>query len=426
MKSYLEKTEHYLQNHLIPFWADRVVDKQFGGFQTNYDRNGNRTAITEKSFLAQGRSLFTISHAIRCGYNWPKGEWALEQGVDFLFKNYKDDEYDGYYWIVDENGSVLDENKVIYGHAFLIYGLSEYALLTGSEKAKSEAIRLFDLLQGQIKDNEYGGYFEHYSRKFEPIKARNDIGIFKSLDVHMHLMEAFTTLVELTGEDVHKKALIEINQLIFDKMIHTETGTGISMFTQDWTPIANVELDTVWGADRFDENGKSTSITSYGHNIEFAWLFLLSQDALNIPRQKSINEMTKIYKHTYIYGIDWEYGGLYVEGERKGNVTESNKEFWQQAEGMVGFLDAYLLTNDDKYLDAFKNIHDFVFTKMINWDVGEWFALLDEKGTVTWDYMGTSWKTLYHTVRGMCESANRLKRIVKETESTPLESVVTS
>ena len=426
LRSYLENTEHYLQNHLIPFWADRLVDKQFGGFQTNYDRNGNRTAVTEKSFLAQGRSIFTISHAIRCGYDWPNYEQTLTLGIEFLFKHYRDFEYDGYYWIVDEDGTVLDDNKVIYGHAFLIYGLSEYALLSGSEKAKTEAIRLFDLLQEQIKDNEYGGYFEHYNRTFEPIKARNDIGIFKSLDVHMHLMEAFTTLVELTGDNAHKKALEEINQLIFDKMIHPETGTGISMFTQDWAPIANVELDTVWGADRFDENGKTTSITSYGHNIEFAWLYLLSQDALGKPRKNSVMEMSKIYEHTYYNGIDWANGGLYVEGERDGNVTETNKEFWQQAEGMVGFLDAYLLTKDEKYLDAFINIHDFVFTKMINWNVGEWFALLDEKGTVTWDYMGTNWKTLYHTVRGMCESANRLKRIIKKSDSTPLETIATS
>lgn len=426
MKSFLEKTEHYLQNHLIPFWANRVVDKQFGGFQTNYDRNGDRTDITEKSFLAQGRSLFTISHAVRSGYNWPNYKQVLKQGVDFLFEHYIDKENDGYYWIVDEDGSVLDDNKIIYGHAFLIYGLSEYVLLTGDESAKNEAVRLFDLLQDRIKDNKYGGYFEHYNRTFEPIKARNDIGIFKSFDVHMHLMEAFTTLVELTEDDAHKKALNEINTLIFDKMIHPETGTGISMFTQDWTPIANVELDTVWGADRFDENGKSISITSYGHNIEFAWLYLLSQDALNIPRIQSRNEMAKIYEHTYNNGIDWANGGLYVEGEREGNVTETNKEFWQQAEGMVGFLDAYLMTKDEKYLDAFKNIHNFVFTKMINWDVGEWFALLDKEGNVTWDYMGTSWKTLYHTVRGMCETANRLKLIIKDFEPTSLEPELTS
>ena len=424
MISYLEKTEYYLQNNLIPFWANRVVEKKYGGFQTNFDRNGIRTNVTEKSFLAQCRSLFTISHTVRSGYTWPNHEQALAQGIKFLFKYYQDKKYGGYYWIVNEDGSVLDDNKIIYGHAFLIYGLSEFALLTGDESVKTEAIRVFDFLQDKIKDQEYGGYFEHFNRQFEPIKARNDIGVFKSLDVHMHLMEAFTTLYELTGDEKHRLALEEINTLIINKMIHKETGTGISMFTQDWSPIANVELETVWGADRFDENGKSIDITSYGHNIELTWLYLLSQDVLKTPREKSWGKMVKIYEHTYQNGIDWINGGLFVEGEKKGSATETNKEFWQQAEGMVGFLDAYLMTDDEKYLDAFKNIHDFVFEKMINWEQGEWFALLDQKGNVIWDYMGTSWKTLYHTVRGMCEISNRLRKIIIELKNKSLDKVM--
>ena len=207
-------------------------------------------------------------------------------------------------------------------------------------------------------------------------------------------------------------------------MIHKETGTGISMFAQDWSPIANVELETVWGADRFDENGKSIDITSYGHNIELTWLYLLSQDVLKTPREKSLGKMVKIYEHTYQNGIDWINGGLFVEGEKTGSVTETNKEFWQQAEGMVGFLDAYLMADDEKYLDAFKNIHDFVFEKMINWEQGEWFALLDQKGNVIWDYMGTSWKTLYHTVRGMCEISNRLRKIIIELKNKSLDKVM--
>ena len=110
--------------------------------------------------------------------------------------------------------------------------------------------------------------------------------------------------------------------------------------------------------------------------------------------------------------VDWEYGGLYVEGLRDGKPTEKTKEFWQQAEGMVGFLDAYILTKEKKYIDAFKNIHDFVFTKMINWDVGEWLALTEQNGNVIWDYMGTSWKVFYHTVRATSLVIKKLEKIL--------------
>ncbi len=413
LTNYLSTTKNYLDEKLIPFWAERAVEPIYGGFQTNYDRNGNRTDVTEKSFLSQCRSIFTISHAMRLGFDWPNGKETLQQGIDFLLKHFRDEEYDGYYWIVEEDGKPKDVNKIIYGHSFFIYGFSEYALLTGDKKAKNEAIRIFDLLQEKVADKKDEGYFEHFDRYFNIKKARGDIGAHKSLDVHMHLMEAFTTLYELTQEESHKKALIDVINLIFDKMVDPETGTGISMFTSDWKPIANVELDTVWGRDRFDENGKATDITSYGHNIELTWLYLHAQDVLNIPREKSLHRVAPVYEHTYKNGVDWKYGGLYVEGYRNGPPTEKTKEFWQQAEAMVGFLDAYLMTKNEKYLDAFFNIHDFVFNKMINWEQGEWFALLDEKGNLIWDYMGTSWKVFYHTVRGTCQIIKKMESILQ-------------
>lgn len=410
ISSYLEKTNHYLNQQLIPFWAARAVEPRFGGFQTNYDSNGKRTKVTEKSLLSQCRAIFTIAHAMRLGFHWPGGREALQQGIDFLFKHFRDPQYDGYYWIVEADGTPKDDNKIIYGHSFLIYGLAEYALLTGDEVAKREARRIFDLLQEKVADQEHGGYFEHFNRQFNLKKARGDFNSHKSLDVHMHLMEAFTTLYELTQAAAHKKALMEVIDLIFDKMVDPETRTGISMFTAEWQPIPNVELETVWGRDRFNEEGKGVDITSYGHNIELAWLYLHAQDILGIPRKKSLDRVLPIYEHTYEKGVDWKYGGLYVEGKRRGAVTEPTKEFWQQAEGMVGFLDAYLLTGNKKYLDAFYNVHDFVFSKMINWDLGEWLALLDEKGNVIWDYMGTSWKVFYHTVRGTCQVIRKLEQ----------------
>ncbi len=414
MKEYLEKTRNYLNEKLIPFWAERAVDHKYGGFQTNYDKYGKRTEVTEKSMLAQCRSIFTLSHAMRLGFDWPNGVESVQQGIDFLFKYFRDPEYDGYYWIVDEDGKVTDDNKIIYGHSFLIYGLSEFALLTGNKEAEAEASRVFDMLQEKVVDQENDGYYEHFDRQFKLKEARGDITSHKSLDVHMHLMEAYTTLYEKTRSEIHRKALTDVIDLIFAKMIDPKTGTGISMFTPDWKPIANVELDTVWGRDRFDEDGKGVDITSYGHNIELAWLYLHAQDIMGIPRSESLNRVVPIYEHTYEKGIDWENGGIFVEGHRNGEPTEVTKEFWQQAEAMVGFLDGYILTKNEKYLDAFRNVHDFVFTKGINWELGEWYALLEKNGDLIWDYMGTSWKVFYHTVRGTCQVVKKLEQLVEK------------
>lgn len=411
MKAYLERSEDYLRETLIPFWTQRIVDPKHGGFQTNYDRDGRRTEVAAKTLLCQARSLFALSHAIRCGFDWPGSSEMLDQGIHFLLKHFQDGEHGGYYWVCEEDGRVRDDRKIVYGHSFLIYALAEHALLTGSASSRQEAVNLFQLLHGKAADVENGGFFEHFDRQYNRVPVRSDGQYHKSFDVHMHLMEAFTTLYQLTREPCHRDALEQMMGLIVNRILDCETGVGIAVFTPDWRPIPNQQLTALWGSDRFDEKGKPPEVTSYGHNIEFAWLYLHALDTLGKPRQDGLDRVMPIFEHTWEKGVDWENGGLYVEGYRTGDVTEPNKEFWQQAEALVGFLDAYRLTADDKYLDAFRNIHDFVFGKMINWNQGEWFPLLDRKGNVLWDYMGHNWKICYHTIRAMCEIVKRLRSI---------------
>ena len=113
------------------------------------------------------------------------------------------------------------------------------------------------------------------------------------------------------------------------------------------------------------------------------------------------------------FGLDAEYGGVCVDGPADGPATNPNKQFWQQAEVMVGMLDAYSLLGQDRYWQAFTNVHDFVFERMINFDGGgEWFALCDRTGTPIWDYQGHQWKISYHTVRSMIEVIARLRGLL--------------
>jgi mannobiose 2-epimerase len=225
-------------------------------------------------------------------------------------------------------------------------------------------------------------------------------------------MEAFTVLFELTREARHRQALEQVSELIFDRLVVSNTGCGISLFSPDWTPIPNEQLSTVWGADRFDEVRKPADITSFGHNIELAWLFLRSLDILGIPRHSYLSRVEPLFRHCSDHGVDREHGGIYVEGRRGGEVTDTDKEFWQQAEALVGFLDALALTQDERYWTAFCRVHDFVFSKMINWPVGEWFALLSREGQVKRDYMGSNWKICYHTLRSMILVVDLLKKLI--------------
>ncbi len=184
--------------------------------------------------------------------------------------------------------------------------------------------------------------------------------------------------------------------LIFERMVDPVTGTGISMSTPDWHPLPNLQLATVWGSDRFEEGRKGPEITSYGHNVELAWLYRHAAGLLGDQSPEAAARTEALFRHTLESGVDWAFGGLFVEGVRDGEATDLDKEFWQQAEALVGFLSAYRLTGDARYLEAFANIHGFVFGKMVHPEPGEWFALLSREGQVRRGYLGSHWKICYH------------------------------
>ena len=114
------------------------------------------------------------------------------------------------------------------------------------------------------------------------------------------------------------------------------------------------------------------------------------------------------------YGVDFENGGIYRDGLRKGGALVLEKEWWQHTESLVGFLEGYELFNDNRYYEAFKTIWNFVDKKMINHEVGEWRRLLDRDGNVIDGSIGNEWKAAYHTGRSMIECESRLKRLIEK------------
>lgn len=423
LQTWLEKTlpatEAYLRDRLLPFWIERILEPKHGGFRTAYDQDGRPSGETRKTLLCQGRSIFTLSFAARLGWHARELERLVRSGLPFL-ERFRDEEHGGYFWILEEDGRVQDDSKVVYGLSFMIYALSELALLTGDQSARGQACALFDLLLARAADVRHGGFHEHFDRQWRLAIVRPDGLPHKSLDVHMHLMEAFTTLYELTGAERHRRALEQIIELIFERMVDPATGCGISMFASDWRPLANQQLGTVWGSDRFEPAGKPPEITSYGHNIELAWLYLHAVEVLAWggagagagPGDRVRARVEPLFRHTAERGVDREHGGLFVEGPRDGEASDCDKEFWQQAEAMVGFLDAWLLLRDERYLEAFRLVHDFVFRHLVHRTLGEWHALASREGKVLRSYLGHSWKICYHTVRATCLVVEKLRKIV--------------
>ena len=413
-----EEAQNHLINELLPFWTTRMIDKANGGFITHFDKDGNDSGEDEKSLIAQTRCLFTISSAHRAGYGGGAYVEMAKHGFDFLINKMWDEEHGGFYWMVDRKGNVKIDQKIIYGHSFAIYSLSEYTLATGDQRGLEYAEKVFDLLQKYGADTRYGGYWEMFHRDWTLCGPGSQGGDRKTLDVHMHLMEAFTTLYECSGKEVHRRKLQEDIDLLLDKIIHPQYKTGIPQFYKDWTVAPQIKFDIIWGWDRFSpdgEKGNATDNTCYGHNAEFAHLLIHAYRIMNIDPNSDKDLFRIILDHTVDNGIDWEFGGVYVEGPHSGGVYDKEKEFWQQAEGLIGMLDGVLMFDDEKFMKAYVNIHRFVLDKMVKKGVGEWYPLLSRNGDPIWFHMSHSWKVNYHTVRAMIQSIVRLDKLIAQT-----------
>jgi len=417
----LRRTEAYLTDTLLPFWIENSPDPEYGGFLTYFDRDGKPTGETTKTFLMQIRMLFTMASAHRAGYGNGKCAELAEMGASFILDHYWDHEHEGWYWIADREGHPTVTDKVGYGHCFGIYAFSEYFLATGDPRGRKAAERAYAAVCKHMADSRHGGYYELMRRDWQPNPPGASGGDRKSMDIHMHMMEALTTLYEMTGRDVHRRRLLETIDLICDRMLHPEHKTGYIQFSLDFHPLPAIIFDVQWGRDAKPEDGvaRPLNCTSYGHNVEFVWLLLHAADILGQSREEYADIARKNFDHCVAYGIDREYGGVFVEGPMDGPPTLDEKQFWQQCEILVGMLDAYALFGHEKYWDTFVNVYDFVFDKFVRMDAGgEWLERLARDGTVIDDALGHAWKISYHTVRSMIQTIVRLKSLLNPSEAT--------
>lgn len=410
----LDRTDSYLRNVLLPFWMDRSPDMEYGGFLSYFDRHGRPTGQTTKTFLMQIRMLYAMSAAHRNGYGGGRCAQLARHGADFLLEHYWDAEQTGWFWIADRQGRPTFRHKVGYGQCFGIYAFSEYFLATGDDRGRQAALDSYSAVCQHMADTRHGGYLELMQPDWQPAPGGTGGGDRKSLDVHMHMMEAQTALYEMTGHPSHRRRLLETIDLILKRMINPAHGTGYIQFSMDFRPLPAILFDVEWGRDAKPADGKARPLenTSPGHNVEFAWLLLRAADVLGQPRETYANVVRPISEHCITWGLDHEHGGVYAETPAAGATDLTEKQFWQQAEALVGLLDAYALLKDEKYWQGFRNVYDFVFSKFVNMEGGgEWYERVDRDGRPIDDALGHAWKICYHTVRSMIETVRRLRQL---------------
>lgn len=410
-----EEISEHLEKGILEFWLRKGIDSVYGGFLTCFDEQGEPGMDVDKYIVTQTRMIWGFS---ALSQEYPERRElavAAKAGFDFFIRHFWDEAEGGWYWKVAREGKAIDTGKVVYGQSFAIYALAEYGLAIGDPRGLDYASRTFDLLQKYCADTARGGYYENLECDWRLADKGFAAGDRKSLDIHMHLMEAFTTLASLSGKGIHRRKLEEVIEIILGRMVDIESGCGMNQFDLEFNPIPAIDIKRTWNAERAKGEilSKPLDSTSYGHNVELVWLLNLALEVLGKSIEPYVQRERNLLAHTLTFGYDDELGGVYRDGPHHGRALVLDKEWWQNCEALVGFLDGFERFGDEACASAFLRTWSFAKDHFINREMGEWRQLLDREGRVIAGNLGNPWKAIYHSGRAMLECRRRLSRLVE-------------
>jgi len=395
LQTALYAIESDLRGNILPFWIEHVVDPASESFHGALSNDLLLDATVERGALLSSRILWTYSAAYR-QYAEPAYRAMADRAYADLMTRFHDREHGGFFWAIAADGRVTSDRKQVYGQAFAIYALSEYHAATGRAGVLDETIAIFRLIEGKAREPQYGGYLEAFARDWGAIADKRlsplDLNAPKSQNTLLHVMEAYTNLLRVWPDESLRGALADVVNIMLGRVVKTESGHLGLFFTEDWQPLS----------DRI----------SFGHDIEAAWLLTdaakVLGDAAVLARIEEL--AVRIAEVTLAEGVDAD-GSVFYEGGPEG-ISNSNKEWWPQAEAVIGFLNAAQISDDPKFLAAALRIWDFIAEHLIDRQHGEWFRAVTRDGVLHADALKVSfWKCPYHNGRMGLEAVRRLGEI---------------
>jgi mannobiose 2-epimerase len=387
-----QRVEAELKSGILPFWLKYAIDEEYGGFRGQIANDLTIDPHASKGIILNARILWTFSKAFSV-YGDPIHLNAARRAYEYLIRFFWDGEFAGVYWMVDYQGNPLDTKKRIYGQAFTVYALAEYYHATGDAEILARALHLVEVIEASGHDPANSGYFETYERDWTLASDQRlsevDQDEKKSMNTHLHLLEAYATLLRNHEDSTVRLRLRELLEVFIDRIVDPRTHHFLLFFDEEWRT-------------------KSEKI-SFGHDIEGSWLLC---EAAEILGETAILERVReiavsMAQAVFDQGLDTDGGLLYEAGPA--GIIDSDKHWWPQAEAVVGFLNAHELSGRQHFLDAAERSWTFIEEHIIDREHGEWFWLVSKNGApgVDRDKVGL-WKCPYHNSRACLETMERL------------------
>ena len=366
--------DELLQN-VIPFWLEKSQDKEFGGYFTCLDRQGN-VFDTDKFIWLQGREVWLFSML----YNRveKRQEWldAAIQGAEFL-KKYGHDGNLNWYFSLDREGNPLVEPYNIFSYTFATMAFGQLSIATGNKEYADIAKKTFDIILSK-QDNPKG----KWSKAYPGTRS------LKNFALPMILCNLALEIEPLLDEAFIKQTMETCIHEVMEVFLRPELG-GIV--------VENVNADGSL-SDTFEGRHLNP-----GHAIEAMWFIMDLGERLKRPDliEKAVETTLKMID----YGWDKQYGGIYYFMDRKGcppqQLEWDQKLWWVHIETLISLIKGYQLTGSKECLAWFEKIHNYTWQHFKDPEYREWWGYLNRQGEVLLELKGGKWKGCFHVPRGL-------------------------
>ena len=366
--------DELLQN-VIPFWLEKSQDKEYGGYFTCLDRQGN-VFDTDKFIWLQGREVWLFAML----YNRveKRQEWldCAIQGAEFL-KKYGHDGNLNWYFSLDRQGNPLVEPYNIFSYTFATMAFGQLSIATGNQEYADIAKRTFDIILSK-QDNPKG----KWSKAYPGTRS------LKNFALPMILCNLALEIEPLLDEAFIEKTMDTCIHEVMDVFLRPELG-GIV--------VENVNAD-----GSLSDTFEGRQLTP-GHAIEAMWFIMDLGKRLNRPEliEKAVQTTLKMID----YGWDKQYGGIYYFMDRKGcppqQLESDQKLWWVHIETLISLIKGYQLTGNKECLQWFEKVHHYTWEHFKDPKHREWWGYLNRQGEVLLDLKGGKWKGCFHVPRGL-------------------------
>lgn len=383
-EKYLDQYKNALLNDVVPFWLKNSPDREYGGFFTCLDRDGN-VFDTDKFLWLQCREMWCFAmlyNQVEQRQDWL--DMALS-GAKFL-QSHGRDAQGNWYFSLDRAGNPLMQPHSIFSDCFATMAFGQLYRATGDEAFKTIAIDTFDRILS---------------------RQDNPKGVYSKAVPGARPLESFALPMILCN------LVLEIESLLEPALVDEVIGRGIeTVMSKFYRPELGVILENISPDGSFSDSFEGRLVNP-GHGLESMWFMM--DLAQRTGDEKLAQRAVDIAIQLIEYGWDEKYGGIFYFMDVKGNPPQQlewdQKLWWVHMETLITLLKGYLHTGDERCALWFERLHEYTWGHFPDPAHGEWFGYLDRRGEPLLTLKGGKWKGCFHVPRGLYQCWKTLEAI---------------